>query len=226
MLPPRGRLVFVCPSITSHEEETNAMLPLDDVRILDLSRLAPGPFCTMLLGDLGADVLLIEPPPDSRAGQIPGGGDPYNALGRNKRSIILNLRDDESREVFMRLAESAEVVLEGFRPGVGKRLGGDDGAGADTDDTEPDATAPAGSGGVVDLIGDADRGVTVYAANFCGSCHCDDASGGCLPTAPDLRGSDLTTLLEKLQGGAPHVGGAFPDLTAQDIADLETFLAQ
>ena len=125
MLPPRRRLVFVCPSINNHEEETNAMLPLDDVRILDLSRLAPGPFCTMLLGDLGADVLLIEPPPDSRAGQIPGGGDPYNALGRNKRSIILNLRDDESREVFMRLAESADVVLEGFRPGVVKRLGVD-----------------------------------------------------------------------------------------------------
>ena len=81
------------------------MLPLDDVRILDLSRLAPGPFCTMLLGDLGADVLLIEPPPDSRAGQIPGGDDPYNALGRNKRSIILNLRDDEAREVFVRLAD-------------------------------------------------------------------------------------------------------------------------
>ncbi|MGB2694099.1 MAG: CaiB/BaiF CoA-transferase family protein [Dehalococcoidia bacterium] len=102
------------------------MLPLDDVRILDLSRLAPGPFCTMLLGDLGADVLLIEPPPDSRAGQAPGMGDSaHNALARNKRSIILNLRDEEARSVFYKLADSADVVLEGFRPGVVKRLGVD-----------------------------------------------------------------------------------------------------
>ena len=99
------------------------MLPLDDVRILDLSRLAPGPFCSMLLGDLGADVLLIEPPPDSRAGQ--GGtpaGDAHDALRRNKRSIVLNLRDEEARAAFYRLAESVDVVLEGFRPGVVKRL--------------------------------------------------------------------------------------------------------
>ncbi|OGO51185.1 MAG: hypothetical protein A2148_08935 [Chloroflexi bacterium RBG_16_68_14] len=104
------------------------MMPLDDIRILDLSRLAPGPFCTMLLADLGADVLLIEPPPDSRAGQGPGIGrgiEAYNALGRNKRSIILNLRDDEARQVFYRLAESADVVVEGFRPGVVQRLGVD-----------------------------------------------------------------------------------------------------
>ena len=102
------------------------MMALEDIRILDLSRLVPGPFCTMLLGDLGADVLLIEPPPDSRAGQAPGvGGQAYNALGRNKRSIVLNLRDDEARQVFYRLAESADVVLEGFRPGVVKRLGVD-----------------------------------------------------------------------------------------------------
>ena len=99
------------------------MLALDDVRILDLSRLAPGPFCSMLLGDLGADVLLIEPPPDSRAGQ--GGapaGDPHDALRRNKRSIVLNLRDGEARDIFYRLSASADFVLEGFRPGVVKRL--------------------------------------------------------------------------------------------------------
>jgi len=102
------------------------MLPLDDIRILDLSRLAPGPFCTMLLGDLGADVLLIEPPSDSKAGQgIGGGADRHNALGRNKRSIVLNLRDEAARDVFYRLAETADVVLEGFRPGVVKRLGVD-----------------------------------------------------------------------------------------------------
>ena len=104
------------------------MMALEDVRILDLSRLAPGPFCTMLLGDLGADVLLIEPPSDSKAGQGPNIGrglEAYNALGRNKRSIVLNLRDDEARGIFYQLAESADVVLEGFRPGVVQRLGVD-----------------------------------------------------------------------------------------------------
>ena len=104
------------------------MMALDDIRVLDLSRLAPGPFCTMMLGDLGADILLIDPPPDSRAGNAPGSGrsgDAYNALGRNKRSIILNLRDDEAREVFYKLVETADVVLEGFRPGVVQRLGVD-----------------------------------------------------------------------------------------------------
>ena len=101
------------------------MMPLDDVRILDLSRLAPGPFCSMLLADLGADVLVIEPPPDSKAGQGPNlgrGVEAYNALGRNKRSMILNLRDDDARAVFYTLVESADVVLEGFRPGVVQRL--------------------------------------------------------------------------------------------------------
>ena len=102
------------------------MMALEDIHVLDLSRLAPGPFCTMLLGDLGADVLLVEPPADSRAGQNPGVGvDPHNALGRNKRSIVLNLRDEQAREVFYKLAEPADVVLEGFRPGVVKRLGVD-----------------------------------------------------------------------------------------------------
>jgi crotonobetainyl-CoA:carnitine CoA-transferase CaiB-like acyl-CoA transferase len=104
------------------------MMALDDVRILDLSRLAPGPFCSMLLGDLGADVLLIEPPPDSKAAQGAGfgtGTEAYNALGRNKKSIVLNLREDEARDVFYKLAENADVVLEGFRPGVVKRLGVD-----------------------------------------------------------------------------------------------------
>ncbi len=80
----------------------------------------------MLLGDMGADVLVVEPPADSKAGQ--GGmpaGDPHDALRRNKRSIVLNLRDEEARNIFYRLAETADVVLEGFRPGVVKRLGVD-----------------------------------------------------------------------------------------------------
>ena len=85
-------------------------MPLDGIKILDLSRLAPGPYCTMLLGDMGADVLLIEEagtPSGRRAAQAAGADDPNaarraaanNSLGRNKRSIRLNLKSDEAREV-------------------------------------------------------------------------------------------------------------------------------
>ncbi len=109
------------------------MLPLEGIKILDLSRLAPGPFCSMMLGDLGADVLLVEAPADGKlAGMILGQRDvdqekiaAYNMMGRNKRSIVLNLREQEARDIFYRLAETADVVLEGFRPGVVKRLGVD-----------------------------------------------------------------------------------------------------
>src|SRR5581483_7344897 len=98
-----------------------------------LSRLAPGPFCSMLLGDMGADVLLVEAPADGKlAPAVPGGrgADPevaaaYNVMGRNKRSIVLNLREPDAREIFYQLADTADVVLEGFRPGVVKRLGVD-----------------------------------------------------------------------------------------------------
>ncbi len=108
------------------------MQPLEGIKILDLSRLAPGPFCSMMLGDLGADVLLIEAPADGKlaAAIVPRPDDAvkyaaYNVLSRNKRSIVLNLREPEAREIFYKLAETADVVLEGFRPGVVKRLGVD-----------------------------------------------------------------------------------------------------
>jgi crotonobetainyl-CoA:carnitine CoA-transferase CaiB-like acyl-CoA transferase len=108
------------------------MQPLDGIKILDLSRLAPGPFCSMMLGDLGADVLLVEAPADGKlaAAIVTRGADAeryaaYNILSRNKRSIVLNLREPEAREIFYKLAETADVVLEGFRPGVVKRLGVD-----------------------------------------------------------------------------------------------------
>lgn len=112
-------------------------MPLEGITILDLSRLAPGPYCSMLLADMGADVLLIEEagtPSGRRAAQAgPASQDPNaerraaanNALGRNKRSLRLNLKTDEAREIFYKLADKADVVLEGFRPGVVKRLGVD-----------------------------------------------------------------------------------------------------
>jgi crotonobetainyl-CoA:carnitine CoA-transferase CaiB-like acyl-CoA transferase len=111
------------------------VLPLEGIKVLDLSRLAPGPYCTMLLGDLGADVLLIEEIGGGSARRAGFGqqNDPaaaerqaaYNALGRNKRSIGLNLKHQEARAIFYELCKGADVVLEGFRPGVVKRLGVD-----------------------------------------------------------------------------------------------------
>jgi len=109
------------------------MGPLEGIKVLDLSRLAPGPFCSMLLGDMGADVLLVEAPADGKLAPALGGGRgpdaermaAYNALSRNKRSIVLNLREQDAREIFYKLAATADVVLEGFRPGVVKRLGVD-----------------------------------------------------------------------------------------------------
>jgi len=107
------------------------MLALEGVRILDLSRLVPGAFCTMLLGDLGAEVLKIEAPEiakfmgsakslqeEENRKQVA-----YYAPDRNKRSIVLNLKSEAGREVFYLLSEHADVIVEGFRPGVAKRLG-------------------------------------------------------------------------------------------------------
>src|SRR3990170_188683 len=105
------------------------MQPLEGIRVLDLTRLAPGPFCTMLLADMGADVIVVEEPPGVGR-RFDGGAQSeharaFNALGRNKRSIGLNLKDPKAQEAFLRLADKADVVVEGFRPGVVKRLGVD-----------------------------------------------------------------------------------------------------
>jgi alpha-methylacyl-CoA racemase len=111
-------------------------LPLDGIRVLDLSRLLPGGFCSLLLADFGAEVLKVE---DTGAGDYirwapPFYGDPPTAedsaksalflsLNRNKRSIRIDLKSEAGREVLMRLVREYDVVLESFRPGVLDRLG-------------------------------------------------------------------------------------------------------
>ena len=104
--------------------------PLTGVTVVDLSRLAPGPYASMLLGDMGADVLLVEAPQGAIQGMSVRGGEQaaerqraHNALGRNKRSIVVNLKSDEGRAIVHELASEADVFLEGFRPGVTDRLG-------------------------------------------------------------------------------------------------------
>lgn len=104
------------------------MAPLDGLRVLDLSRLMPGPLCTMILGDLGADVIKIEQPQigDYARAAPPFIGDTGAAflmLNRNKRSITLNLKNGEAQEVVYKLARKSEVLVESFRPGVAERLG-------------------------------------------------------------------------------------------------------
>jgi crotonobetainyl-CoA:carnitine CoA-transferase CaiB-like acyl-CoA transferase len=101
---------------------------LEGVCVLDLTRLLPGATCTMLLADLGADVVKVEQP---GAGDYNRAFPPLNRkesgsfllLNRNKRSLTLNLKHESGKEIFRRLVERADVVVEGFRPGVMDRLG-------------------------------------------------------------------------------------------------------
>ena len=103
--------------------------PLTGVKVLDLTQIMAGPMCTLLLADMGADVIKIERPnggDDTRrmghrlTVDISGG---FLALNRNKRSIALDLRAEEGKAVFKRMAETADIVVENFRPGVMERLG-------------------------------------------------------------------------------------------------------
>jgi crotonobetainyl-CoA:carnitine CoA-transferase CaiB-like acyl-CoA transferase len=93
---------------------------LEGLHVLDLTRLLPGPFCTMLLGDLGADVVKVEEP---EHGDGARSSPLFLLINRNKRSLTLDLKSAEGRSLFLRLVESADVVVESFRPGVMERLG-------------------------------------------------------------------------------------------------------
>ena len=102
--------------------------PLSGIRVLDLTTVLSGPLCTMMLGDAGADVIKVEPPTgDPARGMGPpfwsGEGCEFLALNRNKRSVVLNLKDDEDRARFLSLCETADVVVENYRTGVTDRLG-------------------------------------------------------------------------------------------------------
>lgn len=97
------------------------MLPLEGIRVLDLGTMTPGKYCTFLLGDLGAEVIRVERPTAPSAAI----SDEDLVLNRNKRSIALNLRTEEGKQVFYQLVQSADVILEGNRPGVTRRMGVD-----------------------------------------------------------------------------------------------------
>jgi crotonobetainyl-CoA:carnitine CoA-transferase CaiB-like acyl-CoA transferase len=101
---------------------------LSRFKIIDLTLARAGPSCVRTLADWGADVIRVEPPPEGEeAGELVGrrDGSDFQNLHRNKRAITLNLKNEQAREILMRLAEQADVVVENMRPGVTKRLGVD-----------------------------------------------------------------------------------------------------
>jgi len=104
------------------------MPPLDGIRVIDLTRVVAGPFCTMMLGDMGAEVLKIEEPEhgDDTRGWAPfidGSGSFYLALNRSKKSVALNLKTPEGAATLRQLLSSADVLVENFRPGSLAQLG-------------------------------------------------------------------------------------------------------
>jgi len=110
--------------------------PLEEIRILDITRALAGPYCTMMLGDLGADVIKVERPGEgdgSRGWGPPFVGEPYGpypgesayflSTNRNKRSITVNLKSDEGQEIIQRLVKVSDVMVENYRTGVLDKMG-------------------------------------------------------------------------------------------------------
>jgi crotonobetainyl-CoA:carnitine CoA-transferase CaiB-like acyl-CoA transferase len=104
-------------------------LPLDSIRVLDLTRLLPGPYCTQVFADFGADVIKVE---DPKLGDYARWNEPkigsdgesafFNSLNRNKKSVSINLKSDKGKELFLELVKTADILVESFRPGVMDRL--------------------------------------------------------------------------------------------------------
>jgi crotonobetainyl-CoA:carnitine CoA-transferase CaiB-like acyl-CoA transferase len=112
----------------SRPQTQASRLPLSRFKVIDLTLARAGPSCVRTLADWGADVIRVEPPPDeTEASELVGrrDGSDFQNLHRNKRAITLNLKTDQGREILMRLAEQADVIVENMRPGVTKRLGVD-----------------------------------------------------------------------------------------------------
>ncbi|MGH3164479.1 MAG: CoA transferase, partial [Trebonia sp.] len=107
----------------------NAAGPLAGIRVLDVTRALSGPFATMVLGDLGADVIKVEDVwhgDDARRWGPPFQGDDaayFLSVNRNKRGLAVNLKTPEGRDIVRRLALASDIVMENFRPGTAARLG-------------------------------------------------------------------------------------------------------
>ncbi|HEY7724132.1 MAG TPA: CaiB/BaiF CoA-transferase family protein [Anaeromyxobacteraceae bacterium] len=192
-------------------------LPLAGLRVLDLSRLYPGPFATLVLADLGADVVKVEEPRGDYLRWMPplAGAQSgfFHAVNRNKRSLVLDLKAPGAAAAFLRLARSAEAVVESFRPGVMDRLGigwealrtvsrrlvlcsitgyGQDGPSRDLAGHDLDYAAAAG---VLALNGPADRPVPL-------GVQVGDVAGGSWPAAVGLLAAVLRA---RATGEGAHV---------------------
>lgn len=106
--------------------------PLSDIRIVDLTQALAGPYCTMILSDMGADIIKVEPPggdgirrigPHTEVDEAHHFGGYYASANRNKRSIVLDLKTDADREILLRLVDTADIVVENFRAGVMETFG-------------------------------------------------------------------------------------------------------
>ena len=109
------------------------MQVLEGIKIIELVHMPPGELCSMILGDFGADIVKIEAVTQSSERKLVDPAEAealkslmaFNAMNRNKKSIRINLKSEDGKEVFYKLAKEADVVIEGFRPGVAKRMGVD-----------------------------------------------------------------------------------------------------
>src|SRR3989304_876349 len=112
---------------TTHGAVTGA---LQGLRVIDQTQVMAGPFCSMLLGDMGAEVIKVEPPEGEHTRRpelsiAPGGSAPFLALNRNKRGITVDLKQPDGVAILRKLAATADVLVENYRPGVARRLGVD-----------------------------------------------------------------------------------------------------
>ena len=107
-----------------NESDTNLISnqPLQGIKVVDLGHAFAGPTCAVLLGDMGADVIKVEPPTGDHF-RHPLGGAPFININRNKRSLALDLKKMEGKEIVLKLASQADVLVENFIPGAMERLG-------------------------------------------------------------------------------------------------------
>ena len=103
-------------------------LPLEGVKVVDLTSVMAGPYCCMVLGDMGAEVLKMENFPEGDSARrfdpkVNGESYCFAVLNRNKKSVALNMKDPRGKEAFMKLAAKADIITENFRPGVVRKLG-------------------------------------------------------------------------------------------------------
>lgn len=187
---------------------------LSGIKVLDLSRLLPGPFCSMILADHGAEVISVEDEKFKADGFF------FNGINRNKRHMALDLKSDQGLGVFLKLAKDADVILEGFRPGVVKRLGVDyetiqkqnpgiiycsitgyGQTGPLRDRVGHDANYLA-TAGILDLIGQGDAPPSIPGVQFA------DIAGGAMNAAMGI----LMALYERTKSGA----GQYIDISMTD----------